>query len=100
MPAQKKYDVETQARAVRMYADRMAEGDDISQRAARCEVGELLVIKEATLRNWTRRNLGENRRLYGRRKLWKTEPDGLCTWSSINRRACVFDVLTDVSPMS
>lgn len=59
MPAQKKYDIETQARAVRMYADRMAEGDNISQRAARGEVGELLGIKEATLRNWIRRDLGE-----------------------------------------
>jgi len=58
MPAQKKYDEETQARAVRMYADRMAEGD-ISQRGAREEVGELLGIKEATLRNWIRRDVGE-----------------------------------------
>ena len=58
MPAQKKYDEETQARAVRMYADRMTEGD-ISQRSARTEVGELLGIKEATLRNWVRRDLGE-----------------------------------------
>lgn len=59
MPAQKKYDEETQARAVRMYADRMAEGDDVSQVAARKEIGELLGIKEATLRNWVRRDLGE-----------------------------------------
>ena len=58
MPAQKKYDEETQARAVRMYADRMTEGD-ISQRSARAEVGELLGVKEATLRNWVRRDLGE-----------------------------------------
>jgi transposase-like protein len=58
MPAQKKYDVETQARAVRMYADRMAEGD-LSQLAARREVGQLLGINPATLRNWVRRDLGE-----------------------------------------
>ena len=58
MPAHKKYDVETQARAVRMYADRMAEGG-VSQLAARREVGELLGIKQETLRNWIRRDLGE-----------------------------------------
>jgi len=32
MPAQKKYDAETQARAVRMFTDRMAEGD-VSQQS-------------------------------------------------------------------
>lgn len=58
MPAPKKYDEETQSRAVRMYADRLAEGD-ISQRAAREEVGALLGINAATLRNWIRRELGE-----------------------------------------
>lgn len=57
MPAPKKYDEETQARAVRMYRDRLAEGD-ISQLAARCEVGELLGINPATLRNWIRREVG------------------------------------------
>ena len=58
MPAPKKYDQETQDRAVRMYADRIAVGD-ISQRQARVEVGELLGINPATLRNWIRRDLGE-----------------------------------------
>jgi transposase-like protein len=58
MPASKKFDEETQARAVRMYADRLAEGD-ISQRAAREEVGALLGINPATLRSWIRRELGE-----------------------------------------
>lgn len=58
MPAPKKYDEETQARAVRMYADRIAEGD-VSQLGARREVGALLGINPATLRNWIRRDLGE-----------------------------------------
>lgn len=58
MPAQKKYDEETQARAVRMFTDRMTEGG-VSQLAARKEIGALLGIKEATLRNWIRRDLGE-----------------------------------------
>jgi transposase len=54
MPAPKKYDEETQARAIRMYRDRLAEGD-ISQLAARQEVGELLGVNQSTLRNWIRR---------------------------------------------
>ena len=58
MPAPKKFDQETQDRAVRMYADRIAAGD-VSQRQARIEVGELLGINPATLRNWIRRDLGE-----------------------------------------
>jgi transposase len=58
MSALKKYDPETQARAARMYADRIAEGD-ISQLRAREEIGELLGINPATLRNWIRRDLGE-----------------------------------------
>lgn len=40
-----------------MFADRMAEGG--SQLAAGREVGELLGIKQETLRNWIRRDLGE-----------------------------------------
>ena len=58
MPAPKKYDQETQDRAVRMYADRFAAGD-LSQPQARIEVGELLWVKPETLRNWIRRDLGE-----------------------------------------
>lgn len=55
MPATKKYDEETMARAVRMYRDRLAEGG-ISQRGAREEVGQLLGINSSTLRNWIRRD--------------------------------------------
>ena len=33
--------------------------DSVSQLAARREVGELLGIKQETLRNWIRRDLGE-----------------------------------------
>jgi transposase len=58
MPAPKKFDQETQERAVRMYADRLAEGG-ISQQSARAEVGELLGINPSTLRNWIRRDRGE-----------------------------------------
>ena len=58
MPAPKKHDEETQARAVRMYVDRFAEGD-VSQRAAREEVGALLGVNPSTMRNWIRRELGE-----------------------------------------
>ena len=54
MPAPRKYDEETIRRAVQMYRDRLAEGE-ISQLAARNEVGELLGINPATLRNWIRR---------------------------------------------
>lgn len=59
MSAPRKYDAETQARAVRMYQDRLAESDGISLLAARREVGELLGINPSTLRNWIRRDLGE-----------------------------------------
>jgi transposase len=59
MPAPKKYDAETQQRAVRMYLDRLSEGDDISKLTARREVGELLGVNESTLRNWVRRDVGE-----------------------------------------
>ena len=58
MPAPKKYDDETQARAVRMYTDRLTEGG-ISQLGARREVGQLLGINPSTMRNWIRRELGE-----------------------------------------
>lgn len=54
MPAPKKYDADTQERAVRMYRDRLTQGD-VSQLAARKEVGELLDINQSTLRNWIRR---------------------------------------------
>jgi len=49
------YDAATQDRAVRMYFERMEEGD-ISKAAARREIGELLGVKESTLRNWIRKH--------------------------------------------
>ncbi|ELB87871.1 putative transposase [Rhodococcus wratislaviensis IFP 2016] len=54
MPAPKKYDAETQERAVRMYRDRIEERGG-SKVAARRHVGELLDIAPATLRNWIER---------------------------------------------
>jgi len=59
MPAAKRYDEETQARAVGMYADRLAEGD-VSQSKAREGVGAVLGIKPWTLRNWIRRDLEDS----------------------------------------
>jgi transposase len=55
MPAQKKYDVETQERAVRMFTDRFTQGN-ISQIAAPQETGKLLGINPSTLKNWVRRS--------------------------------------------
>ena len=60
MPALRKYDEETQARAVRMYLDRVAEGD-IAKRGAREEVGALLGINESTPVSYTHLTLPTNR---------------------------------------
>lgn len=57
MPARSHYDPETQARAVRMYADCLEEGDGVSKAQARREVGEVLGINQATLKNWINRDL-------------------------------------------
>ena len=51
MPAPRKFDDETRARAVRLYQDRLRESGS-SQLAARRHVGELLGINPATIRNW------------------------------------------------
>jgi transposase len=48
--APRKFDAETRERAVRMYADRVRDGEP--KAAARRRVGELLDINPATLRNW------------------------------------------------
>jgi transposase-like protein len=48
--APRKFDLETRERAVRMYADRVRDGE--SKLAARKRVGELLGVNPATLRNW------------------------------------------------
>ncbi|MPZ89961.1 MAG: IS3 family transposase, partial [Nitriliruptorales bacterium] len=54
MPAQRKYDSETRARAVRMYQDRLRDHDE-SKLEARCQVGAMLDINPATMRNWIER---------------------------------------------
>jgi transposase len=54
VPAPRKYDAETRARAVRMYRDRIRDHED-SKLAARRYVGQLLDINPATLRNWVER---------------------------------------------
>ncbi len=53
MPRPSKYDAATRERAVRMYYERLDEGG-ISKTGAREEIGELLDVKESTLRNWIR----------------------------------------------
>ncbi|MCV4608282.1 IS3 family transposase, partial [Escherichia coli] len=50
---------ETQARAVRLYQERIEQGN-ISQTRARQEIGELLGNNPGTLRNWIRREQGES----------------------------------------
>lgn len=55
MPAPRKYDDETRARAVRMYADRRREHPGESKLGSRKRVGELFGIGPATLRNWIER---------------------------------------------
>ena len=51
MSAPRKFDEETRARAVRLYADRLRDHGE-SKLAARKRVGGLLDINPATLRNW------------------------------------------------
>jgi transposase-like protein len=51
MSAPRKFDEETRARAVRLYADRLCDHGE-SKLAARKHVGALLDINPATLRNW------------------------------------------------
>ncbi len=54
MPATRKYDEETRARAVRMVQDRLRDYGG-SKLAARRHVGTMLGINPATLRNWIER---------------------------------------------
>jgi len=51
MPAPRKFDEETRARAIRLYIDRVQEHGE-SQVEARRQVGALLDINPATIRNW------------------------------------------------
>jgi transposase-like protein len=55
MPALRKYDEETRARAVRMYRDRLADHGE-SMIEARRQVGALLDINPSTLRSWVERD--------------------------------------------
>ena len=54
MSAPRKYDTETRARAVRMYQDRLREHEE-SKLEARRQVGAMLDVNQATLRNWIER---------------------------------------------
>ena len=51
MAPPRKFDAETRARAVRMYEDRLRDHGE-SKLAARKQVGAMLDINPATLRNW------------------------------------------------
>jgi transposase len=51
VPAPRKFDDETRARAVRLYRDRLRDHGE-SKIAARRHVGELLDINQETLRGW------------------------------------------------
>lgn len=52
MGAQRKFDEETRARAMRMYRDWLRDHPGESKLAARRHVGGLLDINPATMRNW------------------------------------------------
>ena len=54
MPAPRKYDEETRARALRMYTERIRDLNE-SKLTARRAVGAVLDINPATLRNWVER---------------------------------------------
>ena len=55
MPSQRKYDQETQDRAVRLYVERRGENPGESLLTSRTRVGELLGISQGTLRGWVDR---------------------------------------------
>jgi transposase len=54
VPAPRKYDEETRARAVRMYQERIRDTGE-SKLTVRRAVGAVLDINPATLRNWVER---------------------------------------------
>ena len=60
MPAPRKFDEETRARAVRLYQDRLRDHGE-SKLAARRHVGQLLDIYPATSRNWIEADKGAAR---------------------------------------
>ena len=55
MRAQRKYDVETRGRAVRMYQDNRRDSPAEPAVQSRRRVGELLDVKPETLRGWVER---------------------------------------------
>jgi transposase len=55
MPAPRKYDDETKKRAIRFYQERRRDHPNESALQARKRVGELLDVKQDTLRGWVER---------------------------------------------
>jgi transposase-like protein len=102
VPAPRKFDEETRARAVRLYRDRLRDHGE-SKLAARQYVGRLLGINPATLRNWVEREDGDDTEMSGTgesvsqelRRLRKENAD-LRTANEILRTASAFFAAADL----